>query len=72
MEIPTMDGAVRIADEYWIRGVYIRPEYLLDVWMEMWKERNNGNDGQAGGGSGAGAGVLGLEESEMARDGRLS
>ena len=28
-EIPTMDGATRIADEYWLRGVYIRPEYLL-------------------------------------------
>lgn len=43
-EIPTMDGAARIADEYWLRGVYIRPEYLLDVWLELWKERNNGND----------------------------
>lgn len=43
-EIPTLDGATRIADEYWLRGVYIRPEYLLDVWLEIWKERNNGND----------------------------
>ena len=42
-EIPTMDGAVRIADEYWMRGVFIRPEYLLDVWMEIWKERNHGD-----------------------------
>jgi hypothetical protein len=36
-EIPTLDGATRIADEYWLRGVYIRPEYLLDVWLELWK-----------------------------------
>ena len=43
-EIQTLDGATRIADEYWLRGVYIRPEYLLDVWLEIWKERNNGND----------------------------
>lgn len=39
-EIPTIDAAERIADEYWLRGVFIRPEYLLDVWMEIWKERN--------------------------------
>ena len=37
-EIPTMDGAKRIAEEYMLRGVYIRPEYLLDVWMEEWKK----------------------------------
>lgn len=42
MEIPTMDGAMKIADEYWIRGVYVRPEYLYDVWMEIWKERTDG------------------------------
>ena len=35
-EIPTMIGAKRIAEEYMERGVYIRPEYLLDVWMEKW------------------------------------
>ena len=34
-EIPTLDGAKRIAEEYTGR-VYIKPEYLLDVWMEMW------------------------------------
>ena len=38
-EIPTLDGARRIADEYWKRGVYIKPEYLLDVWMEEWKKK---------------------------------
>lgn len=38
-EIPTLDGARRIADEYWLRGVYIKPEYLLDVWMEEWKAK---------------------------------
>lgn len=38
-EIPTLDGARRIADEYWLRGVYIKPEYLLDVWMEEWKKK---------------------------------
>ena len=37
-EIPTMDGAKRIAEEYMLRGVFIRPEYLLDVWMEEWKK----------------------------------
>lgn len=41
-EIPTMDGAARIADEYWLRGDFIRPEYLYDVWMEIWKERTDG------------------------------
>lgn len=37
MEIPTLTGAERIAEEYRNRGVYIRPEYLLDVWMELWR-----------------------------------
>ena len=37
-EIPTMEAAKRIAEEYMLRGVYIRPEYLLDVWMEEWKK----------------------------------
>ena len=35
-EIPTMDGAKRIAEEYRERGVFIEPEYLLDVWLEIW------------------------------------
>ena len=38
-EIPTITSAQRIAEEYKARGVYIRPEYLLDVWMEKWKEQ---------------------------------
>lgn len=37
-EIPTIEAARRIAEGYGDRGVYIRPEYLLDVWMEMWEE----------------------------------
>ena len=37
-EIPTLEAAKRIADEYMLRGVYIRAEYLLDVWMEEWKK----------------------------------
>ena len=37
-EIPTLEAAKRIAEEYMLRGVYIRPEYLLDVWMEEWKK----------------------------------
>ena len=37
IEIPTMAAAERIAEEYKGRGVFIWPEYLLDVWMEMWK-----------------------------------
>ncbi len=38
-EIPTIMAAKRIADEYMERGVFIKPEYLLDVWMEQWKEQ---------------------------------
>lgn len=38
-EIPTIMAAKRIAEEYGERGVYIRPEYLLDVWVEEWAER---------------------------------
>lgn len=38
-EIPTMQAAERIAEEYGMRGVYIKPEYLLDVWMDIWKEQ---------------------------------
>jgi len=30
----TMEAAERISEEYQRRGVYIRPEYLLDVWTE--------------------------------------
>ena len=33
-ELPTIYGAQRIAEEYKLRGVYIKPEYLLDVWLE--------------------------------------
>ena len=33
-ELPTIYAARRIAEEYKERGVYIKPEYLLDVWME--------------------------------------
>ena len=36
-EIPTIEAAKRISDEYMLRGCYIKPEYLLDVWMEVWK-----------------------------------
>ena len=36
-EIPTIEAAKRISDEYRLRGCYIKPEYLLDVWIEMWK-----------------------------------
>ena len=35
-EIPSMPAAEKIAEEYCRRGVWIRPEYLMDVWMEMW------------------------------------
>lgn len=37
-EIPTLEAAERISDQYMQRGCFIRPEYLLDVWLEMWKE----------------------------------
>lgn len=33
-EIPTEDGAARIAEELGIRGVYVRPDYLMEVWTE--------------------------------------
>lgn len=36
-EIPTIEAAKRISEEYMLRGCYIKPEYLLDVWVEMWK-----------------------------------
>ena len=39
LEIPTIDGAKQIAEEYMMRGVYISPEYLLEVWTEMWGKR---------------------------------
>ena len=38
-EIPTIEAARRISDEYMMRGCYIKPEYLLDVWMKLWKEK---------------------------------
>ena len=37
-EIPTIEAAKRIVDEYMNRGVFIKPEYLLDVWLEMWNK----------------------------------
>ena len=36
-EIPTIEAANRISNEYRLRGCFIKPEYLLDVWLEMWK-----------------------------------
>ena len=39
LEIPTMDGAKRIAEEYMQRGVFIKPEYLMDVWNEIWERK---------------------------------
>ena len=33
-ELPTIYAAREIAEKYKERGVYIKPEYLLDVWME--------------------------------------
>ena len=37
-EIPTIEAAKRISEEYMLRGCYIKPEYLLDVWLEVWRE----------------------------------
>ena len=37
-EIPTIEAAKRISEEYMLRGCYIKPEYLLDVWLEMWHD----------------------------------
>ena len=33
-ELPTIYAAREIAEQYMERGVYIKPEYLLDVWLE--------------------------------------
>lgn len=33
-ELPTIYAARRIAEEYKVRGVWIKPEYLLDVWLD--------------------------------------
>ena len=33
-ELPTIYAAREIAEQYQERGVYIKPEYLLDVWLE--------------------------------------
>ena len=33
-ELPTIYAAREIAERYKERGVYIKPEYLLDVWEE--------------------------------------
>ena len=33
-ELPTIYAAREIAEQYKERGVYIKPEYLLDVWLE--------------------------------------
>ena len=38
-ELPTICAARRIAEEYKDRGVYIKPEYLLDVWLETFRQR---------------------------------
>ena len=37
-EIPTIEAAKRVSDEYMLRGCYIKPEYLLDVWLEIWNK----------------------------------
>ena len=40
-EIPTIEAARRISEEYMLRGCYIKPEYLLDVWLEIWDKRKD-------------------------------
>ena len=41
LETPTIDGAIHLADElHKERGMFVRPDYLLDVWTEMTKERS--------------------------------
>ena len=41
-EAPTMEAARRISEEYMLRGCYIKPEYMLDVWTEMAGREGNG------------------------------
>lgn len=33
-ELPTIYAAREIAEKWKERGVFIKPEYLLDVWLE--------------------------------------
>jgi hypothetical protein len=40
-EIPTIEAARRISNEYMLRGCYIKPEYLLDVWLDLWERGAN-------------------------------
>ena len=37
-ELPTIYAAQKIAEEYLDRGVYIKPEYLLDVWLDSMRQ----------------------------------
>ena len=38
-EAPTLDGALRIAEEFRARGAFVRQEYLFDVWAEVWEAK---------------------------------
>ena len=40
-ELPTIYAAREIAEKYKERGVFIKPEYLLDVWLETVERRTN-------------------------------
>ena len=40
-ELPTIYAAQDIAEEYKVRGVYIKPEYLLEVWLETVRLRDD-------------------------------
>lgn len=37
-EAPTLDGALRIVEEFRARGAFVRQEYLFDVWTEIWEK----------------------------------
>lgn len=47
-ELPTIYAAQRIAEEYKVRGVWIKPEYLLDVWLESMQQGGKDNGGAVG------------------------
>ena len=44
-ELPTIYAAREISEKYKERGVYIKPEYLLDVWLETVTSERRTNSG---------------------------
>lgn len=58
-EAPTLDGALRIAEEFRARGAFVRQEYLFNVWAEVWEANRNDHKKSTGTSSGFNAGHAG-------------